>query len=138
MTTKRRTTLILTVFFGLILLLQFIFEQNSPRIHFVKGSYTITYRIVGFLAFSTFLMGLVLLLTSNRTVKIVSGCFLFLILFINSCGEIYPIDTTTKPEDKAVLWTGTNGEKLIAREYKNAKTNRLIRDTVRVRDKWIF
>lgn len=66
------------------------------------------------------------------------GVLLFLIFFINSCAEIHPIDTTTQPNDVAVLKNYENGNKLVVRERINAKTNRVIRDTVLVKDDFIF
>ncbi|MBP6127766.1 hypothetical protein [Flavobacterium sp.] len=66
------------------------------------------------------------------------GVVLFLILFINSCAEIYPIDTTTQPQDISVLQTNEDGSKLVVRERINAKTNGIIRDTVLVKDNFIF
>jgi len=55
-----------------------------------------------------------------------------------SCSEIYPIDTTTEPVDIKTIQTYTDGKKLVARQYENAKTNAVIKDTVLVKDIFIF
>jgi len=109
-----------------------------PEMTFVNGSLTIAYRIVGYFTFSFFILGLLLLFNVNRSVTVALGIPLFLFFFINSCSEIYPIDTTTQPVDIGVLQTNENGNKMIARRYKNVKTNRIIQDTVLVKDYFIF
>ena len=63
---------------------------------------------------------------------------MFLIFFINSCAEIYPIDTTTKPRDISVLQINSDGSKLIVRERINVKTYEIIKDTALVKDSFIF
>lgn len=65
--------------------------------------------------------------------------FVFLIAFLLlTYLEFNPIDTTTKPIDLATIKIGTSGKKLTVRQYKNAKTNRNILDTVLVNDQYIF
>ena len=66
------------------------------------------------------------------------GILLGLFFILNSLGEIYPIDTTTQPEDRALLKTDNEGRKWVVRGYQNAKTGHEIQDTVLVKDKLVF
>ena len=135
---KSQTIFFATLIAGIILLIEVLVGQFFPKVTFVNGSLTIANKIVSYLAVSCFLFGLLLFFRANRFVTAPVGLVLFLFLTINSCSEIYPIDTTTEPIDIALLYKDEIGNKLIAREYKNAKTNATIRDTVLVKDYFLF
>ena len=128
----------ITIFFGILLLTEILFGQLFPNLTFINGTLTITYRIIGYISFSAFLFCLPLLFKASSWLTVPWGILLFSFLFINSCIEIYPIDTTTQPIDIATLRIDKNGKKLIVRERINAKTNSPIRDTVLVKDVFIF
>jgi hypothetical protein len=126
------------IIFGIILLTEILIGQFFPHLSFVNGTLTITNKIIGYFSFSVFLFCVPLLFKAKKWVTIPWGLLLFTFLFINSCGEIYPIDTTTEPMDIATLQSDKDGNKLIVREYTNAKTDVQIRDTVLVKDIFIF
>ena len=130
--------LIITIILGVILLTEILTGVFFPNLTFINGNITIANRIVGYFSFSGFILSILILCKANKILTILLGIILFFFFFINSCAEIYPIDTTTEPEDVSVLQTFENGNKMIAREYKNAKTNQIIKDTVLVKDKFIF
>jgi hypothetical protein len=135
---KNRTILWSTTICGIILLGQITIWEMFPEMTFVNGSLNIAYRIVGYFTFSFCILGLLLLFKANSIVTVPLGILLFLFFFVNSCSEIYPVDTTTEAVDIGVLGTYENGNKLIARRYKNVKTHRIIEDTVLVKDYFIF
>jgi hypothetical protein len=121
-----------------VLLTEILIGQLFPRLTFVYGALTITNRIIGYFSFCGILFCLLLLFKVGKDLRAILGIFIFSFFFINSCSEIFPIDTTTEPVDIATLNTDKNGNKLIIREYKNVKTNEEIRDTVLVKDFFIF
>lgn len=135
---QNKTKILLTILFGIILLIEIIVGHFFPNLAFVSGNLTIAYRVVGYLAFSSFVLCISILFNVDKMLIIPLGIILFLIFVINSCAEIYPIDTTTKPIDISVLRTNKDGSKLIVQERINAKTNRIIIDTVLVKDNLIF
>lgn len=130
--------LIVTIVLGVILLTEILVEQFFPNITFVSGNLNIANRILGYFAFSGFLLSILLYFKGTKLVTFFLGVLLLLIFFINSCAEIYPIDTTTQPKDISVLKIYEDSSKLVIRERINSKTNRIIRDTVLVKDNYIF
>jgi ABC-type transport system involved in multi-copper enzyme maturation permease subunit len=138
MKNKRRTILLATIFFGIVLLADTISWYRFPEITFVNGNLDMASNVVIHFAFLGFILGLLLWFKANNMVIVPIAVLLFFIFFINSCAEVYPIETTTEPVDVIVLRRDKNGIKLIVREYKNAKTNRIIQDTVLVKDYFIF
>ncbi|MFC4816725.1 MULTISPECIES: hypothetical protein [unclassified Flavobacterium] len=133
-----KAILIISITLGLILLVEILVGEFFPNLTFVKGNLTIANRILGYFAFSGFILSIPIFFKATKIVTIPLGVILFLIFFINSCAAIYPIDTTTQPQDISVLQTNEDGSKLIVRERINAKTNRSIRDTTLVKDNFIF
>lgn len=128
----------LTFVFGIILLIEIFCGQFVPELTFINGTLRITNRIIGYLSFTGFLFFLLLLLKVNKEITIFVGLILLVFLVINSIGEIHPIDTTTEFIDIATLNTGKDGKKTIVRECFNVKTNGIIRDTLLVKDFFIF
>jgi hypothetical protein len=104
----------------------------------VNGNLAIAKRILGYFAFSGFILSTIIFFKATKILTIPLGVLLFLIFFINSCAEIFPFDTTTQPHDIQVLLTNEDSSKLVVRERINAKTNGIIRDTALVMDKFIF
>lgn len=136
---RRRRTLMVTTILGIILFTEVLVGQILfPNLTFINGNWTITNRIVGYLTFSGFIFLFVTLFNSSKMLLIPLGIILFIIFFVNSCAEIYPLDTTTQPKDIAVIQRGEDRRKLIVRERMNVKTNTIINDTVWVQDNFIF
>jgi hypothetical protein len=135
---QSKTILLTTTIFGIILLTEIAIGQFFPKLTFINGNLTIANRIFSYLTFSIFILSIAILFKANKMLTIPLGILLFLIFIIISYSEIYPIDTTTQPVDISILKTFDNGNKLIVREYKNAKTNQIIQDTVLVKDTFIF
>lgn len=123
---------------GLILLTEILVGRFFPNLTFVNGNLTIANRILGYFAFSGFILSIPIFFKVTKILTVPLGVILFLIFFINSCAEIYPIDTTTQPNDISVLQTNEDGSKLVVRERINAKNNGIIRDTTLVKDNFIF
>jgi hypothetical protein len=71
-------------------------------------------------------------------IKLTISICAILMTFVFSTFFLNPIDTTTEPYDKAILERFPNGNKIVIRQYMNAKTNRKISDTVLVKDTFIF
>ena len=133
-----KTILLTTIISGIILLTEIAIGQFLPNLTFVDSNLSIVNRILGWLAFSIFILSIPILFKVRKTFTIPLGIILLLILIIISYGEIYPFDTTTQPNDISILRTYENGNKLIVREYINAKTGQIIQDTVLIKDKFIF
>ena len=123
---------------GIILLTEISVGHFFPNLTFVDGNMTIANKIIGYFSFSGFILSILIFLKASKMLTIPLGVILFSIFLINSYVDIYPIDTTTQPKDVSVLQICKNGNKLTVREYKNAKTNAIIKDTVLVKDKFIF
>jgi len=128
----------LTMVLGFLFACEVIFGQFFPEWTFTKAGFVITNRIVLILSFCGFLFCLAWLLKANKYVLVPWGILLSLFFILTSLGEIYPIDTTTEPEDSALLKTDKEGRKWVVRTYQNAKTGHEIQDTVLVKDKLIF
>jgi hypothetical protein len=121
-----------------VLLAEILIGQLFPTLTFMYGALTITNRIIAYFSFCGILFCLLLLFRVDKDLRLILGILIFSFFFINSCSEIFPIDTTTEPVDIAILNTEGNGNKLIVRQYENVKTNEKIRDTVLVKDFFIF
>ena len=130
--------LLISIIFGTILLAEIAIRHFQPNLTFINGNLTIANKILNSLAFFGLILSILIALRASKKLTIPLGIVFFLLFFINSCSEIFPIDTTTQPIDVSVLKTNENGSKLIIRERRNAKTDQLIRDTVLVNDKYIF
>lgn len=72
------------------------------------------------------------------TLKWTLACTVLMICGVSACTLVKPLDTTTEPYDIQLLGRLNNGEKIMIRQYKNAKTNRVIRDTITARDVLFF
>ena len=66
------------------------------------------------------------------------GIIFLIFLVIVTISEFHPIDTTTEPVDTKTIQSFPDGKKLVVRQYENAKTNAIIKDTVLVKDLCIF
>jgi len=80
----------------------------------------------------------ILLFRPKRSVKIFFASFFGFFFFIIALSEIHPTDTTTEPVDIAILQKDPDGKKRVVREYESEKTNGIYRDTVMVKDIFIF
>ena len=133
-----KTVLRLTILSAIILLLEFTFSSLFPHWTFKTGTLIICNKLTIYLSiFGLIICGLLLFRAASWLT--ISLGVIFLIFFgVLSWSEIYPIDTTTEPVDIKTIQIYTDGKKLIARQYKNAKTNAVIKDTVLVKDIFIF
>ena len=138
MKNRKQFLLLISIFSGVLILTQILVSTLAPNVGFINGNLTIASRIFGYFAFSAFVFSFLLLVRLNSMVTYVIGVILLFFSLFNSFFELYPIDTTTEPIDLAVLRVDSDGKKLISRQYKNAKTNRLLQDTVLVKDYFIF
>ena len=127
-----------TIACGCISLSELLLAYAFPKVTFVTGGLAIANSIASYFAFSFFAVGLLLLFKVNRFVTAPVIVTLLFLCLLHAYFQIHPIDTTTEPVDKALLRTDEKGNKLVAREYKNAKTNGVIQDTVLVKDFFIF
>ena len=127
-----------TIIWGIVLLTEILSGYFFSSITFINGGLIITNRIIGYLAFSSFILCLILLLNEKKNIVIISSILLSIIFLFNSYAEIFPIDTTTQPVDITTLQLDKNGNKLVIQEFKNVETNEIIQDTVLVKDYFIF
>ena len=79
-----------------------------------------------------------LLLRVNRGILFAVGAVFIILFILMALGEIFPIDTTTNPVDISTLRIESSGQKVIVRTCVNAKSNRTIYDTVRIKDYFIL
>lgn len=135
---NRKSVLIITIALGIILLTEILVILFFPNLTFVNSTLIIVNRILTYLSFSGFILSILTYFKSTKFLLFPVGILLFLCFVINSCAEVYPIDTTTKPYDISILHTNEDGSKLIIRERINVKTNKSLRDTVLVIDKFVF
>jgi len=133
-----KTSLRLTILSAIILLLEITFSSLFPHWTFKTGTLIICNKLIIYLSIFVLIICSLLLFRAASWLTISLG-LIFLIFFgVLSCSEIYPIDTTTEPVDIKTIQTYTDGKKLVARQYENAKTNAVIKDTVLVKDIFIF
>lgn len=135
---QNKIKIFLTVLFGAILLTKTLVAHFIPNLTFINGELVIATRIIVFLLFLCFIMCVFMLFKPNEILVMLLGIVLFLIFFVYSCSEIYPIDTTTQPKDILILETYEDGTKLILRERISMKRNIPIQDKVLVKDNFIF
>ena len=135
---KNKTSLALTILFAVILIIEYTFLYKFPHWTFTKTNLVIANHLLFYFSIFGFIIALTFLFNAPTLFKILFGVLLTLFLGIFSITEIRPIDTTTKPIDKELLWINIEGKKMIVRQRTNAKTNSEILDTVLVKDFGIF
>src|SRR5688572_24673891 len=128
------TVIICAVIILLEILLSVFFPEWSVR----NGNLHLASQIVFAGAICGIIVAGIFLTNALQGIKWAIAVIAVLITLVSSYLTVYPIDTTTEPYDKSILKQFPNGSKLVAREYKNAKTTREIRDTVLVKDFFIF
>jgi hypothetical protein len=74
----------------------------------------------------------------SRKAGLIAGASFMFLFSLFAIAESNPMDTTTQPKDIAVLHKGENRHKIVVREYKNMKTNNVVRDTLLVKDVFLF
>ncbi len=74
----------------------------------------------------------------NRKAGLISGAVFMFVFSLFAIAESNPMDTTTQPKDIAILQKVDKRQKVVVREYKNMKTNNIIRDTLLVKDVFLF
>ncbi len=126
-----------TILFCLILLLEIIYGQFFPSWNFNIGSLNILNRIVTYFSFFAIILSATFTF-KTQWLTIYVGIFLFIMFMVSTLITIYPIDTHSEPYDIATLGKYADGKKLIVREYKSSKTNRVIHDTLLVKDIGVF
>jgi len=138
MSKKNRPILLTAIISGIISFIEITSRYFFPEWTFVNNGWVIACNIIGYFAFGTFVLSICLFFNAGKIIAIPLGLLLFLICFIESCSELFPIDTVTHPVDVATLRTDQHGNKLIIQQKRNAKTNYIIQDTVWVKDYFIF
>ena len=133
-----KTVLRVTILSAIILLLEITFSSMFLHWTLKKGTLIIFNKLIIYLSIFALIICSLLLFRAASWLTIPLG-IIFLIFFgVLSCSEIYPIDTTTEIVDIKTIQTYTDGKKLVSRQYENAKTNAVIKDTVLVKDIFIF
>lgn len=133
-----KTVLWVTILSAIILLLEITFSSLFHHWTFKKGTLIICNKLIIYLSIFALIICSLLLFRASFWLTIFLG-IIFLIFFgVLSFSEIYPIDTTTEIVDIKTIQTYTDGKKLVVRQYENAKTNAVIKDTVLVKDIFIF
>ena len=128
----------MTILSAIILLLEITFSSLFHHWTFKKGTLIICNKLIIYLSIFALIICSLLLFRASFWLTIFLG-IIFLIFFgVLSFSEIYPIDTTTEIVDIKTIQTYTDGKKLVVRQYENAKTNAVIKDTVLVKDIFIF
>ena len=133
-----KKVLLLTILFAVILIIEFLFQKIFPGWSFKTGPLIVGNKILSYISFLGLIYCLILFFKPVFEIKVVIGILFTLLLGVLSCTEIYPIDTTTQPVDVETIQVYPNGKKLVVRQYKNAKTNREIQDTVLIKDVFLF
>lgn len=133
-----KTGLWLTIIFAGILLIEFLFAKFYTGWTFIKGSFVIANNIISYLSFFGLVFFTVFTFKPKSSATIALGLIALLLFSVLTYFEFNPIDTTTKPTDIKTISIQADGKKLIVRQYKNAKTNAKIVDTVLVKDVYIF
>jgi hypothetical protein len=128
----------LIIIFAVVLFVEIFFAAFFPNLTFVDRTLTISNSMIVTTAGCGLLFCSILLLRPKRWISVVAGIFFIAFLVSTLQSKISPIDTLTEPIDVATLSTYPDGRKVIIREFTNAKTNGVIRDTVLVKDMFIF
>lgn len=135
---KSKAIFFVSFMLGSILLTKIIVDHFLPNLTFINKNLIITFRILRYFTVLWFTISLLYCLKPTKNFAIPIGFVLLPFFILFSWIELYPIDTTTKPIDVSILHINPDGTKLIVRERKNAKTNRVILDTVLVKDNFVF
>lgn len=122
--------------FSIILLIEIVFHQTEWN--FINASITSSNIIITSFSFFGILYCLILLLRPSNSVAIFLALIFLLVTSFISLLLIYPLDSTSQPVDITILHTNSDGKKLIVREKINLKHNYPIRDTILVKDIFIF
>lgn len=133
-----KTVLRLTILSAIILLLEITFSSLFPHWTFKTGALIICNKLIIYLSIFGLIICSLLLFRAASWLTSSLGVIFLIFLGLLSYSEFYPIDTTTEPVDIKTVQTYTDGKKLVARQYENAKTNVIIEDTVLVEDVFIF
>jgi hypothetical protein len=128
----------MTILFAGVLLIEFLFVTFYPSWTFTKGSFIIANNIISYLSFFGLIFFAVFTFRPKSLTTIALGVVELFLFSVVTFIEINPIDTTTEPIDIKTIVAQTDGKKIIVRQYKNAKTNTEIIDTVTVKDNYIF
>lgn len=123
---------------ALIILLEILLSVFFPEWSVRNGSLYLANQIILAGAICGIIVAGIFLTNALQGIKWAIAVIAVLITLVSFYLTVYPIDTTTEPYDKSILKQFPDGSKLVAREYKNAKTNREIKDTVLVKDVFIF
>ena len=120
------------------LLAEFLFDKLFPDWNFRTAFLIKSNRVLVLSAFVGLLFCVLFLFKVDSYLIFFWGITLFFLLVISSWLIINPILSYTFPVDKLTLYVFSDGKKFVVRQYKNAKTNREIQDTVLVKDFFIF
>jgi hypothetical protein len=127
-----------TTFCALIILENVIRSVLFPGWVVKNGSLHLASEIILAVSIGWLVIWMISIFKIPSSLKWLVSIVVMLVLAVSSCLTVYPIDTKTEPYDKTVLSRFTKGQKLIVREYQNAKTNGKIEDTVLVQDVFVF
>ncbi len=128
----------LTLFFGIISITEFIFFNCFQTWTFNQNFLILSNQLFSTFSNCSFIFCLFLIFIKNKFILYSVGVLLVLFFLFNTILTINPIDTTTLPIDINTIEKLGTDKKRIIREYKNAKTNEKIIDTVIVKDIYIF
>jgi phosphate starvation-inducible membrane PsiE len=135
---KNKAALRIAILLAIFLIIEFSVSLFLGDWTFTKGSWVIINNIICYFFFFGLLYCVILFYRPVAQAAIPIAVFFILICGALSFLEIFPIDTTTQPADVSILQSYPGGKKLVIRQYKNAKTNEKIQDTVLVKDVLIF
>ncbi|HEU4472703.1 MAG TPA: hypothetical protein VFR58_16525 [Flavisolibacter sp.] len=121
-----------------ILLGEFIFAEFYPSWNFISPVLININRVITIFAFFLLLFFFLLVFRAGLVANIIFGSILLFFFAVCACFTLNPIDTHTLPVDESTLFVYPDGKKVVVRSYQNAKTNGLIRDTVLVKEVYVF
>ncbi|WP_420149826.1 hypothetical protein [Spirosoma sp.] len=130
---------ILAIIFAAIVIGEELFAEYGRDITFINGELVRINRFIGITAHVGLPYCIFLLLVKNKLLAHVIPIVLFVpfgLLFVWL--ELVLIDTTTHPVDIVMLNSDKEGRKLIIRQSLRLKTDSIERDTVWVKDTFIF
>ena len=133
-----KTVLRVTILSAIILLLEITFSSLFLHWTLKKETLIIFNKLIIYLSIFALIICSLLLFRAASWLTISLGITFLIFFGVLYCSEIYPIDTTTEIVDIKTIQTYTDGKKLVSRQYENAKTNAVIKDTVLVKDIFIF
>ncbi|UGS24798.1 hypothetical protein [Flavobacterium channae] len=79
---KRTTILIISIILGFILLTEILVGYFFPKLTFVNGNLTIANRVLGYFAFSGFIICIPILFKATKSLTILLGVILFMIFLL--------------------------------------------------------